>query len=137
MNLENLRIAVEGIEKMNIRDDQFDISNYGGIGCFTKEEVKKNHCNTTACFLGWFPFVEGLKPVDSDYDEGRFCYDFYSIRVLDVGYSIGWQFLFSYYWRDYDNTLKGALRRAKYILDGNDIGEFEYEDFKEGWSYEK
>ena len=140
MNLENLRIAVEGIEKMGIREDQFEISHYGGINACTKEEVKNNYCNTTACFLGWFPFVEGLEPVDSDYSRyaGEFCYSSYCYRILNNHYfDIEWKFLFDIEWENHDNTLQGALKRAKYLLDGNDIGGFKYEDFKEGWSYEK
>lgn len=141
LNTDNLRLAVEGIKKLPIDDRHFDISIFGALQGKSKERSNKilETCDTIACFLGWFPFVKGLEPVGSDFAGETFYYEFYCRRILGIpftGIFKGnlWLFLFSPNWSVFDPTLYGALARAEHVLDGNYRDDWEYGDFREGWS---
>ena len=128
MKLKILQIAVDEIVKMNISKDNFDMKQYGGLqndnfsNCNleeTIEKIDKFRCNTTACFLGYFPFIDNpiFIPKKSDFYDEVFSYDLYSYRILGIDCdSIIWSFLFEGAWVNYDNTLEGALNRAKYLI---------------------
>lgn len=143
MNLVNLQIAYNYfLPRIDdpVINQGFDMREYGMLD--SQNEIDFEKCGTVGCMIGWFPTVPGLEPMVDDIDKFTgFDYDKYSDRILNDSDSPEWYFLFANEWKLYDNTLKGALKRIKYILDGNGIpltyyGLFNaYSEFAEGWEY--
>ena len=140
MNIENLRLAVEAFKEMRIGEEEFTMAHLGNLNNQRPKTVRKIiscrmrrfwKCKTVACFLGWFPHlpVPELKITDADFLRSRrFSFRLYGKRVLDLEVSDPmWMFLFSGSWRDYNDTLEGALERARVIIRG---------EFSEDWEYE-
>jgi hypothetical protein len=92
-----------------------------------------NECGTTACAVGWGPSVIPTIPEDYilDIDVGgtpRLCYPRYSRRVfLDID-DCRWDWMFNEEWESVDNTPEGAAFRIDYLLKGNDLESFTYDD---------
>ena len=133
INLEKLRIAVDGIRAMNIPEDKFDMETYGFLDDTTPVKILEESvhtCNTTACFLGWMPLVKGLEPTEECFTGGVLDFQKYPIKILEL-YEIEnprlWSFLFSDIWAVHAPTLENALERAEIVLNG---------EFKEDWEYE-
>jgi hypothetical protein len=135
-NLANLQIAVNGIKALNIPEEKFKMETLGFLEDQSPANVKimleDYSCKTGACFLGWFPLVKELHPVESDYFEcpishcKHFDFEIYCNRILKFDcerqlyttFRI-WDFLFSASWWKHAPKLQDALNRAQIVLDGN------------------
>lgn len=134
INLEKLRIAVDGIRAMNIPESKFNMETYGFLDSTTPAGILDENvhtCNTTACFLGWMPLVKGLEPTEECFTFETLNFWKYSEIVLEINqdYQI-WYFLFSEEWAIYAPTLENALERAEIVLNGEYKEDWEHEDYK-------
>lgn len=102
---------------------EFDMTDYqiknDGRWCGYKP-IRKS-CGTVACAAGHGPNA-GIKPLD---DEN---WATYSIRL--AGHcDRSWNWLFSAWWIEYDNTLQGAVKRIRYYLKHGVPAWFNNDDF--------
>ncbi len=79
MNTANNLIKLANYIEMNVPQEKLDMSSFRA-----KFFINKHDCGTSGCALGWAPFVEGLEPVESDFDGPYVGLDFwqYSERVF-------------------------------------------------------
>lgn len=134
INLEKLKIAVDGIRAMNIPEDKFNMGTYGFLCDTTPTKILEERvhtCNTTACFLGWMPLVKGLEPTEECFKSEVLVFSCYAEKTLELNrYGNLWNFLFSSHWTVYAPTLENALERAEIVLNGEYKEYWRYEDYK-------
>lgn len=134
INLEKLRIAVDGIRAMNIPENKFNMESYGFLHRTYPEFISEENvhtCNTAACFLGWMPLVDGLKPTEECFTGGALNFGHYAEKILELSrYGDLWDFLFSSHWAVCAPTLENALERAEIVLNGEYDEDWEFKDYK-------
>ena len=136
MNKDNLIKLRNGLADLPDDYGDFDMSNYyGSAGSAGGANMPPRSCGTVACVLGHGPSIvtPGLP--------GEHWVD-YGIRVFGIDDDEPeWEWLFSADWDDFDNTLKGAVKRIDYYLSNglpagfaseHESGRFYVYDFKEG-----
>lgn len=158
INLDNLRKLVDGVKKMDIPEEDFNMETFGKLSHLEyRDAINKTkfakECGTAACFAGHFPYVKGFPPEETDFknkpawdigDDGdviyavtrfeTFSYPLYIDRVLFYGDSGDlvsrdlYRFLFAPEWADTYGTLKDAIRRAEILFSGIWNPDFEYDD---------
>lgn len=117
INKQNLAIAADFLEQ-NVSEEQFH------MGMFMKNGRIQHLCGTVGCAIGWASFCPELLPVDSEFMRltGRLDFDTYCERVF--GFNDDdciWNFLFGAEWETIDNTVKGAVARIRWIVNGGNI----------------
>ena len=124
-----LIIAVEGIKKMDIPDDKFDMKTFGPVANDGKKEFSnRTTCETPACFLGWMTLVKGLEPTEDCFSSGKLYIIKYSKVVLDIDSAdYVWSYLFSNRWSDIYPTLEHAIQRAEYLINGGSLEHWNFD----------
>lgn len=124
MNIDNLKRMVEHLK--TIKDDQLDMATYNRrakhitVSSFI---VSNFECATAGCVIGHSVRLdtELMKKVITD--AGNFSgiprlYTAWSEEFTGLIYdSIRWQWCFSGGWKQYDNTVKGAISRIESLID--------------------
>lgn len=103
---------------------------------FRPHEMDKSiECKTVGCVIGHAVVLDKenvyknyINPITGGIKFTTWMEDFLDLKDYRL-----FKFLFSGEWENYDNTIKGAIKRIDYILEDNDISNFKYENFKEGW----
>lgn len=67
-------------------------------------------CHTAGCAVGWAPFAGILKQPTETWIE-------FSERTLTDDEDM-WNYMFSTYWADVDNTILGAAKRIQNVING-------------------
>lgn len=78
---------------------------------YNHSTVVKPACGTTACFAGHGP-AAGVRLSENDQDWHRYIRRVFGLESL----SDDWDWLFASDWQEFDNTTKGAAKRAFYFL---------------------
>lgn len=137
MNQENLDKLATYLEQLPVDYKHFDMEGYYDKDHqLTREQaldyalnnggVDKFDCGTVACAVGHGPAAGILLTLNETTIFGAPDWDRYSKRFADGG---DFEWLFSSYWADMDNTHRGAAARIRYLLAGNEIPD--YRDFPE------
>ena len=82
---------------------------------------KINQCGYSACAIGWTPSIAGMPEPDK-----RESWREYGIRVYRLRWK-GFGCCFDEAWASIDNTPKGAAARMQYLLDNEDLGDWEFD----------
>lgn len=101
--IDNLNKLADYLEE-HVQETQFDMSGY---------RMHKPKCGTVACAIGWSP--DAIPEIRVKYGPK---YDWleiaeYFVNRSDDDYS--WTWCFSGAWTGFDNTVKGAVRRLRYL----------------------
>ena len=125
MNKGNLSKLADYLET-EVKQKQFDMDLYRSDEVGRMCDFRSYHdCGTVGCALGWAPFVEGLEPIDQEFDDDHYMgvsliFASYQRRVFDLS-TIAWEWCFSDEWRSYDNTPKGAAKRIRYFVEHGQV----------------
>ena len=120
MNKKNLLKLSDFLEKLP--QEKFDMTHYrSDDNGFQVSYESKNNCGTAGCALGWAPFIKGLEPVKKEFFKREdFSWALYTRRVFDISVvdtsCAFWMWLFSWDWKDIDNTPQGAAKRIRYLV---------------------
>lgn len=122
MNIKNLKLLADWVEE-NVPQEKFDMGAYRQKLDGDKYPfISKSDCGTIGCFAGWGPFVPGLEVIDEDFFDGVLSFKSYIDRVFDIPIiSNIWEFLFDDIWHHYDNTVEGAVARARILIKYPDL----------------
>ena len=109
MNRTNLELLAQGLLTLPDTYEHFD------MGVFSDEanrpeEVRGNHCKTAACAIGHGPYFVAEAPLKGEE------WHAYSERVFGIN-DKAWDWCFSDYWEETDNTPKGAAKRIFWLLE--------------------
>jgi hypothetical protein len=114
MNVENLKKLALFLWDLPHEDAEyrFGMSNFN-----SRHEdpfsllADKNVCSTVSCAIGWGP-TAGIKPQWGDHTWNK-----YSNRHFARPCTREWNWMFSGFWSDTDNTPKGAAKRIFWFLE--------------------
>ena len=110
MNTQNLTILADWLEANREwieRENRFDMEHY--------------ECGTVHCAAGWASKIpELIKKYGVISHFGSFDYEEFSNDAFGL-LRYEFYFLFSSYWKHYDNTIAGAIARIRYLINGNEI----------------
>lgn len=126
-NTGNLKLLADYLLKLPDDYGQFDMTAYcdnNDVSVFPvdliKSENKMHTCGTAGCALGHLPFV---KDIVQPKNETNLIYwnmyidsIIYNNGYMSVESDLLWEFMFSSFWWDIDNTPKGAARRILYAI---------------------
>lgn len=120
MNIERLKELVDYLKTVN--EDNFDMEYYARNENYLDSPRKTiinhyNECGTVACVAGHAAMLNINDFKSKDYNISYWFNNFYDIDdiYLDL-------WITSSIWLNYDNTLKGAIRRINYaIINPNNI----------------
>ena len=133
MNIKNLELLADYLEKLPSDYDKFDMEMYifkGSSNADAKlgEAIENNNeCGFATCAIGHCIFVDGLPKPDKNESWGR-----YAKRIFDIESDGGhFYWCFSDDWADADNTPLGAAKRIRYLIANPDLDDWDCE-FDEG-----
>ena len=123
--------------------EQFDMKSYCSSTKPPQDLALEGYaCGTTACALGYGP-AAGVKPSFMHGRDFHEAWGLYSLNMfgLDID-TEDWDWCFSEFWEDVDNTPQGAGKRIGYLLEGKVDGDAYvsvdskklYKDYTPDWS---
>ena len=128
----NLKLTIEELEEMD--GQKFCMEAY----------KKKTYCGTQFCILGYLFYYSMRENLFPSLVEKRIIFEaqrieVYSKRIFPATATKkkDWEFLFGADWAVYDNTIKGAIARINYWIDGNLKDGWKFSDFATGWQNEQ
>lgn len=121
MNLENLKIGRDYLEKLGRKGVNFDMKSFmvkdiKGFGCVVLPYF--DECGTVGCALGWMSWAPQF------FEERKWQSSYFAIGEKVFGIqedSKEWEFLFSSFYADHDNTIEGAIGRIDTLLKYPDL----------------
>lgn len=127
INKENLTKLADGLAQLPAMAG-FDMGEFregGRLDPRPREDALEaaNVCNTAACAIGWGPTIPGLEATRDDLSlagigKFRINWNKYSDRLfISSVQSSAWDWCFDCEWQLYDNTVTGAIKRIRYLVD--------------------
>lgn len=133
INIENLKVYYNWCldNLLELPAKAFDMKYYTNGDLEAKDP--ENLCGTSCCLLGHAPKFFGVDENDFHHNSCQeFDYLYFSKRVFGVYWDLSERldFVFSSDWSAIDNSVEGALKRLKYVLDGGKVptNAFEFTD---------
>lgn len=117
MNKDNLKKLADWLEE-NVTENRFDMAHFrsNGSGSYA-EFISLLDCGTAGCALGWAPFVPGLGSKKRNKNFWN-----YGAEIFDLdSESYEWDYIFSSFWRHFDNSIEGAINRIREVVNGKEI----------------
>jgi hypothetical protein len=114
MNTKNLILLRDYLIALPEDYKGFDMGNFNID--ITEHNLNGNHCGTAACMAGHMVYVDGLPKYDVR--KGHWAdYAGYVSGLSEESDCEKFEFLFSFDWEAFDNTIKGAVFRINFLLD--------------------
>ena len=135
MNKKNLLKLAAFLEKLP--QAKFDMLSYRLTkGMTATNFYSLDNCGTIGCAMGYAPFVKGLEVEEEDFyksalDFNNYCRRIFRIDIDYCGKKSRWKFIFSYQWRNADNTPQGAAKRIRYLVKNPKLKKWDGEVDKE------
>lgn len=114
----NLSLLADYLEH-NVKDEQFDMADMrqsldSSGNRYPATFRNRHNCGTIGCVLGWAPFVPELDYTDDEYLGTTLDWNAYAERLfVEDTDSAEWDWLFSEWWEERDNTRMGAVKRIR------------------------
>lgn len=123
MNIENLRIYYNWcLDNLlgKINEEAFDMEQFSNGDTWSKNVDVI--CGSVACALGYAPRCFGIKSEDYCKENGEFSYSTFCERIFGGSWfkDAPLAFIFDGSWADIDNTLEGALKRMKLVVNNGE-----------------
>lgn len=135
MNKENLALLANWIET-NVTQEHFDMGFYRSHEGSIKYFVNVNDCGTCGCCLGWGPFVPGLEVIEDDFKiDDLLSFYHYGQRIFELT-AYQHNFIFDGSWARIDNSVEGAVKRVRYLINNPELEDIKLEDTDlDEWHY--
>lgn len=111
---------------LTLDEDSFDMYNYSQDVSFITN-IKQLECNSVGCILGHCAILDKENVFKNFINYEFINYEKWAENFIKISSdSLKYKFLFSSFWADYDNTLKGAIERINVVLSEKRIVEKDF-----------